>query len=430
MQVVRAVRIISVVVVIAAGLWFGRAEAADGRTAEIGRALGRPVLLVDGDAVVLGSDDETVVAAKGSGSSTGSPVYRDGFATFGDAVLLPAYEIRLVASPRIEQVRPHVAAARTDAATVGPALSLRDGVIERMGPGRGQIDVTVSSSSPCRGYWLACGGPTIVDGVVHSGQIWVNPRLLERAHSEILNTVRHEFGHTMGLAHFDGWHRGELQVMHSRRFDATNYRAGDRSGIAFTTSGGRPGVTIDQLRYAAGRVIVGGALHRVPPGASLRIDTGRTAVRRAIAGDRYRNAVRSPGGRLQVCVAVEYQMLLPGRACGDLDAPTQPFGQLESVVSGAVSVQVSGWAIDPQTADPIRVDLVIDRGVQPAIADRRRPDVAAAHPDYGERHGFRISRYVVPGVHEVCVVARDTDGGRDRGLGCHTVRVGGSAAGL
>ena len=67
---------------------------------------------------------------------------------------------------------------------------------------------------------------------------------------------------------------------------------------------------------------------------------------------------------------------------------SSPFGSLDSVVGGAGSLTASGWAIDPDTADPIQVHVYVDGGAVVTTADRSRPDVGAAFPSAGPNHGY------------------------------------------
>ena len=99
-----------------------------------------------------------------------------------------------------------------------------------------------------------------------------------------------------------------------------------------------------------------------------------------------------------------------------------PFGHLEAVLGDAGAVTVSGWGIDPDSADPINVDVWVDGAFTAKItADVARPDVAAAYPAYGPNHGFDNSIVLPAGTHEVCVYALNTgSGASNKSLGCKT----------
>lgn len=203
------------------------------------------VISVDGDAVVLApagvtpppleflqhdADDDHYDAKGGAAAGAGSG---SGYTTYDGVWLREHYDVVLVASHDIERIRPAVADAVADAASVGVSIALRPGQAESHEPPHGEIRIVMSSSSPCPNPWLACGGPIVgEDGSILSGKVWVNPRLLSKSPHEIANTIRHELGHTLGLAHYDGAHDGSTQVMHSRRFDAAHFQSGDRAGLA------------------------------------------------------------------------------------------------------------------------------------------------------------------------------------------------------
>jgi hypothetical protein len=93
-------------------------------------------------------------------------------------------------------------------------------------------------------------------------------------------------------------------------------------------------------------------------------------------------------------------------ACRNVFIGGAPFGSLDGVAVSAGSVRLSGWAIDPDVADPIDVHVYVDgRWAGRALADRSRPDVAAAYPLYGPNHGFDMTIGVSRGSRQVCVYA-------------------------
>jgi len=110
--------------------------------------------------------------------------------------------------------------------------------------------------------------------------------------------------------------------------------------------------------------------------------------------------------------------------------PGDPFGNLESVVVGAGTVTASGWALDPDTTDPIIVQMYVDWSANTmAWADLPRPDVEDAFA-MGADHGFSLSMVVAPGAHTVCVYAVNVGVGASTAVGCRTVRVlGGNPVG-
>ena len=139
--------------------------------------------------------------------------------------------------------------------------------------------------------------------------------------------------------------------------------------------------------------------------------------------------VPSPAG----FVTVDVYGVNVGAGTGDTHFVTRqvlvggnPFGNLELVNPGAGTVEVRGWAIDPDTADPIGVHVYIDGAWGGALtADQPRPDVAAAYPLYGANHGFdHTFTGLTPGLHQVCVYEINTGAGTTNPLlTCRTVSV-------
>ncbi|MFF2621540.1 hypothetical protein ACFVRJ_06955, partial [Oerskovia jenensis] len=100
-----------------------------------------------------------------------------------------------------------------------------------------------------------------------------------------------------------------------------------------------------------------------------------------------------------------------------------PQGNVESLtVSGSDSIQISGWAFDPDSADPISVHVYVDGRGYAYPANVNRPDVGNA---FGRpsQVGFSQTVKTGPGAHDVCVYAIDSSGGTNRLLTCTTVNV-------
>ncbi|WP_349426765.1 hypothetical protein [Microbacterium sp. LWS13-1.2] len=100
-----------------------------------------------------------------------------------------------------------------------------------------------------------------------------------------------------------------------------------------------------------------------------------------------------------------------------------PFGNFESVGVSSANLTIAGWAIDPNVTGPIQVHVYVDGVGKGYTADVSRPDVGAAYPGYGDRHGFVVQTSASPGSHYVCVYAIDDAGGSNPTLGCRTVTV-------
>jgi lysophospholipase L1-like esterase len=113
-----------------------------------------------------------------------------------------------------------------------------------------------------------------------------------------------------------------------------------------------------------------------------------------------------------------------------------PFGSTDNAVavpgygSGAANVYVDGWGIDPDTTGSIqayayafRSDATVAAWVV-LNADKQRPDVGIAYPNYGDNHGY-VGFIPVPGpdTYTVCVALANVGQGTSIWLPCRTVRV-------
>jgi hypothetical protein len=138
--------------------------------------------------------------------------------------------------------------------------------------------------------------------------------------------------------------------------------------------------------------------------------------------------LQTGGGVHQVCVFA-INAAPSGNAntvigCGSASVSGDPFGSVEAVGSGPGSVQISGWAIDPDTSDAV-VQVSVDGVVAANLpTDRPRADVGAVFPGRGITHGYSGSVNVAAGDHQVCATIVNQGPGASRSLGCRTVRVG------
>lgn len=133
-----------------------------------------------------------------------------------------------------------------------------------------------------------------------------------------------------------------------------------------------------------------------------------------------------PGGLRQVCVLVANAGAgVTTRAdCRLTRVPGgSPFGAADIRLRDGNIVNVSGWAIDPESVAPVAVYAVVDGRPVGFPADWSRPDVAVAHPGYGDRRGFVWEAALGRGGHTVCVVASNVWQGADTTLGCRSLVV-------
>jgi hypothetical protein len=111
------------------------------------------------------------------------------------------------------------------------------------------------------------------------------------------------------------------------------------------------------------------------------------------------------------------------------DAATNPDGT-DPMGAASVAVvpgyaEVSGWAFDPETDLPVRVQISVTGGSSfTRVARESRPDIASAHQGVGRFHGFSESIRMNPGPQTICVTASGWGvGATSINLGCTTVDV-------
>jgi hypothetical protein len=163
---------------------------------------------------------------------------------------------------------------------------------------------------------------------------------------------------------------------------------------------------------------------------SLREDVGRTHPGYG-SNHGFRLTLNATPGQHTVCVRA-LNAAGPGATvllgCRTVLVSGTPIGHLDSAVPSGQGILVTGWALDPDTSGlPVPVAVYERPGGQVGIwANQSRPDVAARYPRWGEAHGFKVLIPASPGLHEVCVYARNIYGiGSTRSLGCRSVRVSG-----
>ncbi|MBM7480366.1 hypothetical protein ACFP63_09870 [Oerskovia jenensis] len=100
-----------------------------------------------------------------------------------------------------------------------------------------------------------------------------------------------------------------------------------------------------------------------------------------------------------------------------------PVGNVESLqASGTDSIQVGGWAFDPDSAGSVEVHVYVNGRGYAYPANLDRPDVGNAYGRSG-KVGFNQTIVTGPGAQNVCVYAIDSSGGANSLLTCRTVTV-------
>jgi hypothetical protein len=139
----------------------------------------------------------------------------------------------------------------------------------------------------------------------------------------------------------------------------------------------------------------------------------------------FSGTITVPVGTHSVCVTAVNDAAGGNRvlSCRLVTATSQPpIGWLDSVTAMGRTVTASGWAIDPDTASPISVQLSLDGGSpQTFSAGNVYANLGTAYPGAGDGHGFAATVTVPLGAHTVCLTALNNDVGADRAIGCKTV---------
>lgn len=97
-----------------------------------------------------------------------------------------------------------------------------------------------------------------------------------------------------------------------------------------------------------------------------------------------------------------------------------PLGSLDGVTRVSGGVQVSGWALDPDSASPTRIDVYVNGVGGSIFTSTTRADVNASYPDWAGNHGFS-STIAAPAGATVCAYAIDAEGlAGNTSLGCRS----------
>jgi hypothetical protein len=114
--------------------------------------------------------------------------------------------------------------------------------------------------------------------------------------------------------------------------------------------------------------------------------------------------------------------------CRSIAVPgTSPFGSFDSIQSRPGSVTVGGWAVDPDTANPIDVHVYVDNVGSAFTAGLSRPDIGALYPASGANHGFSATVAATRGLHNLSVYGINVASGSNVLLGCRLALVPGGS---
>jgi hypothetical protein len=115
--------------------------------------------------------------------------------------------------------------------------------------------------------------------------------------------------------------------------------------------------------------------------------------------------------------------------CRTVSRTSDPVGSVTGIarVGTTDTVAVSGWALDPDSAAPITVQVTSD-GVAKQIltANLASTGPVSAWPRWGGYHGYSANVSLDGYQHQVCVVALNVGAGKDVPLGCKLLATTGS----
>jgi GH25 family lysozyme M1 (1,4-beta-N-acetylmuramidase) len=105
---------------------------------------------------------------------------------------------------------------------------------------------------------------------------------------------------------------------------------------------------------------------------------------------------------------------------GGAQVAGNPFGNVDGGRRVPDGIEVTGWAIDPDTTGPVTVHTYVDgRWGGAFVANASRADVGAAYPQYGNNHGFVLRLATPASARQVCVYAINVGSGTTNPLlGC------------
>ncbi|MHB0867817.1 MAG: M23 family metallopeptidase [Thermoleophilia bacterium] len=107
-----------------------------------------------------------------------------------------------------------------------------------------------------------------------------------------------------------------------------------------------------------------------------------------------------------------------------------PYGAIDWVRRVPRGFKISGWGFDPNTTEPIEVNILIDGQMTLALtASEDRPDIGQSFPGMGNAHGFSATIAAASGVHTVCAQGINKGAGSDNIVACQQIEVGGNPYG-
>ncbi len=167
--------------------------------------------------------------------------------------------------------------------------------------------------------------------------------------------------------------------------------------------------------------------------ANVLNPAGEAAVPGSGPNHGFSGVIQAPPGPHQVCLFAVNSAAGSNRAMGCQTVVVQagsPVGKVGDISSAPGSLSLWGWALDPDTIDPLQIHVSIDNSWAVLTANAPNPTVGSFYPAYSANHGFGAVVPASPGAHRVCVYAINVASGTNTNLECRVVVVpGGSPVG-
>ena len=138
----------------------------------------------------------------------------------------------------------------------------------------------------------------------------------------------------------------------------------------------------------------------------------------------YRFTLNLAQGTHQVCISADNVSYGTSQflGCKTVSVRNNPIGSLEIATQKPGGIQISGWALDFNTANPIAVHVWVDgKYAAQATAASSRSDIANAYPNVGPNHGFSLTLPYTTGTHQICVYPLNVGPGVTAALPCKTI---------
>jgi hypothetical protein len=136
--------------------------------------------------------------------------------------------------------------------------------------------------------------------------------------------------------------------------------------------------------------------------------------------------IAAPPGIQQVCVYAKNigagQDRLLG--CEQVNVPDgSPVGVLGDIWQSPGTINMWGWALDPDTLNPIDLHISVNKRWAVLKADLPNGATASLYPEHGTNRGFSGRIPADPGENRVCVYAINQGSGSNALLGCRTLNI-------